>query len=544
MAVSYGAHVSAYVSNALSVTSTAVSTTTGSTIVLFLWGDNGPTYTPSDNGGHTWTAIGSAVTDSAGSVCRAYYCANITGSASHTFTTTTNSNASQGVWMVEVLGAATSGALDTYSSADDTSSPFTAGSGFTNAQADEMLVSFIGSDTTSTFNPSESTGFTRADARNGSATLWGGASYYKVLSAVAANNPSYTASGTSAGVVFLVGIKGAAGGGGTTYTETSDDGIAVTEGTQRFLLRGRGVAEVLAMSDAASRFMLRTAQTSEGIALGDTTTDSAMRNRFVSDTADLTDGGVYFRVHGRVGSDAVTVADGAVQSAIRNRWTDDGFSATDQVLSSLLRQRYASDIVTVIDSLVYSILGTVIYFKTVTENFSLTDELVYGVDRRRWMDDGFDPGDGSIKHLRLMRASSDDVTLIDAIISAIIGSGTIFTSVSSDSVRLVDDLLHTAERNRISADALSFTDATIATVQRLRMLAEDITFSDGALTFRILGRRLDELLQIEDGYLSTFYPAVMFDVHVALGRDRGAMLGGYTPFRVGGRSIIVLGGYA
>lgn len=359
---------------------------------------------------------------------------------------------------------------------------------------------------------------------------------------------------------FIISEYIPGGGGGTVYTETSDDGFLVTDGTQRFLLRGREVVEVLTMNDATSRFALRSAMTSEGISLLDAVAGYAVRNRFISDAADLTDGAVYFRVHGRVGSDAVTVADGAVQSAIRNRWTDDGFSATDQTLSTLLRQRYASDIVTVIDSLVYSILGTVIYFKTVTENFSLTDELVYGVDRRRWMDDGFDPGDGSVKHLRLMRASSDDVTLIDAIISAVIGSGTIFTSVSSDSVRLVDDLLHTAERNRISADALSFTDATIATVQRLRMLAEDITFSDGALTFRILGRRLDELLQIEDGYLSTFYPAVTFDVHVVLGRDRGAMLGGYapfvtfgaltqplagyTPFRVGGRSTIVLGGYA
>lgn len=212
MAVSKGVNAAASVANALTVSTAAASTTTGSTIVLFLYGDNGPTYTPSDSGGHTWTQIGSAVTDSSGSVGRAYYANNITGSASHTFTTTTNSNASQGVWMVEILGADTSAPLDTYSSADDTSSPFTAGSGFTNAQADEMLISLFGSDTSGTFNPSESTGFTRANALNGSATLWGGASYYKVLSSVQANNASYTDSGTSAGVLFQVGIKGAAGG--------------------------------------------------------------------------------------------------------------------------------------------------------------------------------------------------------------------------------------------------------------------------------------------------------------------------------------------
>lgn len=70
-----------------SLTSTAISTTTGNLIVV-AGGSAGQTMNaPTDSGSHTWTACpGEGTLTGAGSRRLLYYAANITGSASHTFT--------------------------------------------------------------------------------------------------------------------------------------------------------------------------------------------------------------------------------------------------------------------------------------------------------------------------------------------------------------------------------------------------------------------------------------------------------------------------
>jgi hypothetical protein len=174
-----------------------------------------------DNKGNSYGAgqlIGSAVTDaSSGINSRMYVLPNATGGTGHTFTVTLSASRNGiSIWMVEITGADTSSS-DAGSGNFDTATPFTAPA-FTNAQADEMLVSFIAHDSGSNPATLGITGWNIQQQLTNGTNTWPGGIATKLVSSIAAQTASWTATGASKAAVFITGVKAAAGGSNVSLT--------------------------------------------------------------------------------------------------------------------------------------------------------------------------------------------------------------------------------------------------------------------------------------------------------------------------------------
>lgn len=207
--ISIGNHA-ANSATSTSVTTPAIATTTGSTIVVFV----------------TWTTTTfTSITDSVGlgaptqilteeasgtEKSRMYYYQNITGNAAHTFTLNIGASQLCNIAVVEIKGASTSAALDQADRRRDAATPFTLAAGLTTTSANEALITAICGDSGS--NPA-----TMAESGLGSSTIqeqntngaaqiaWGVAT--EVKSATGTYNPSWTQSGAANATVWLVTIK-------------------------------------------------------------------------------------------------------------------------------------------------------------------------------------------------------------------------------------------------------------------------------------------------------------------------------------------------
>lgn len=209
MTVSAGVHGMAQAGGAATVVTTpARATTSGSTIVLGVIADNTFSSITDSVGGHTWTQRGTTLT-SGGVTYRVYVAENITGNASHTFSANFSDSGSCSIWVVEVLGARASSAFDQANQQVDASEPWTSG-GVTTTFDDDMLVGFYGAPVvTGAVSASDANGATLADQGDGSATLYGGASFYRVLSAIGAYDVSVSDTGAETiGMITVATIKG------------------------------------------------------------------------------------------------------------------------------------------------------------------------------------------------------------------------------------------------------------------------------------------------------------------------------------------------
>lgn len=213
MAISIGVSASA-AGTATSITTGAVTTTTGSCLLLFMNWSSATFTSVTDSKSNSWTQVSTELNASSHKT-RCYVCYNATGGASHTFTLTLAASNDLNLFMVEIPGAATSSGVDQAGRTSDSSSPFTT-TGLTTTQANEALVTFISGNSSS--NPA-----THAETGLGSSTIqqnitngalyWVGALATKLVSATGTYTPSWTENGSSNAHVWLVTVKEAAAGG-------------------------------------------------------------------------------------------------------------------------------------------------------------------------------------------------------------------------------------------------------------------------------------------------------------------------------------------
>lgn len=198
MAASVGVSSKGTGSGVGTAVSAAVTTqVSGSTFVAFFQSDTTHTGV-TDSKGNTYTPIGTLITNSSIN-SRLYYCQNGTGGASHTCTGT-GQTGDHSILFVELLGVLTTGVLDQVASILDTSTPFTVTSG-TTTQSDEISISAMSGNSTTTATHAESTGYTISQEVTTGGPNWTCGIAYKVLSATGTQTPSWTeASGTTAGV--------------------------------------------------------------------------------------------------------------------------------------------------------------------------------------------------------------------------------------------------------------------------------------------------------------------------------------------------------
>ena len=214
MAITFPNATKAVGSSVSSVTTSGVTTTTGSTFLISCSRGVGVTATPSDSKGNTYTQIAALSNNSALTV---WYCSNGTGGAGHTATITLGAADYPVLHFVELAGAATasydSGALATNNDAQTITSG-------TLAQADSAVVSWIASNSGGAQNYA-ATGYTVARETDGD-NYWTSAVGYKAVSSTTAQGITWTGVGGTTPIV-IAAFKAAAIGGGITCT------LAVTD---------------------------------------------------------------------------------------------------------------------------------------------------------------------------------------------------------------------------------------------------------------------------------------------------------------------------
>jgi hypothetical protein len=164
-----------------------------------------------DSKSNTWIPIQTEL--GASPTTRMYYAENLIGGAGHTFTLNVTGVQGATIWVVEILGVKTSGALDLGNRQADAASPFTS-PGILTTQADEFLVGFMGGDSAS--NPAVHTAgasFTLLDEEQNGSVFWPGATAYRIVAATGTYNSSFTEGGAANGRVWVAAFKAAAGGG-------------------------------------------------------------------------------------------------------------------------------------------------------------------------------------------------------------------------------------------------------------------------------------------------------------------------------------------
>lgn len=187
---------------------------------LLVWcGDAGGAVTAlSDDRGDTWTE---ALEDDAGGshVGHIWYCMNAS-SGTHVVTRTGGFGSFEAYFILEFTGAELSAALDktavAHNAAVVDSTP-DSGNTATTAQADEILVGFIGTQNSINYSSNWQNGFTSVGFQVG--TSRGLTPAYKIVSATGAYAAQASANGTDGEWIAAIATFKAAAGGGTSTTD-------------------------------------------------------------------------------------------------------------------------------------------------------------------------------------------------------------------------------------------------------------------------------------------------------------------------------------
>lgn len=239
MPIAVGAHRGQqFQTNATSHTTSGDTTqASGSTFVVFVVAGSGAGSidSVSDNKGNTYTQIGSTITSSSGSKSGLFSCQNGTGGAGHTWTAVIANAEVKNIYAVEITGGLLSGILDQApAGVEDASSPFTSNVTSTTAQANELLLAFVATDTPSgTETITWGNSFTQLDA-NGDSNFVTGGSAYRIVSATGAFSTSITSDVATSAVSLIAAFKEAGGtanasGAGATDAASAPAGSAAQQ---------------------------------------------------------------------------------------------------------------------------------------------------------------------------------------------------------------------------------------------------------------------------------------------------------------------------
>ncbi len=212
MSIAVGGHVSKHSTSLVTVTTTAGVTTqaSGSTFVVFATtgGTTAPTIT--DSNLNVYSQVGSTITSALGYCGAMYIKVNGTGGSGHTFTATTLTNENTSLYAIEVTGGPTSGIQDRAPAGIlDTASAYTSNLTGATTQANELLLAFIATGTSSgTETLTWGNSFGALDAE-GDANFSTGGTASLVVSAMGSYQSSVTSSGagTTEGICFIISLK-------------------------------------------------------------------------------------------------------------------------------------------------------------------------------------------------------------------------------------------------------------------------------------------------------------------------------------------------
>jgi hypothetical protein len=226
MAIAAGASQKAQSSSTASLTTAAITTqVSGSSFLVFpvyVTGNLAASTPITDSKGNTYTAIGTEVTNGGlGVSMRPYLCTNGTGGASHTFSMANTSTSVAAMAVLEITGGLTASLLDQYVASVVSSGPPFNQPVTTSAQADELVVAFgVSNSSSATVNYTVGGSFSKQQEQTDGATVVSLCLATRVVSATGAYDPAWNPSAGTTVTAITLSLKAAAGGS-TSITPTT-----------------------------------------------------------------------------------------------------------------------------------------------------------------------------------------------------------------------------------------------------------------------------------------------------------------------------------
>lgn len=206
MPIDKGVSAVATASNSTTIANSGIATQASGSVLAacVVWLSSGGTTFSSiaDNKGNSanFQQVSTQLTLPAALASRVYYVENATGGSGHIITVTFNQAAVVStLWVVEITGAMTSGALDQADRQTDTATPWVS-PGITTTQANELLLGFSSGEGGGA-NPLTHTAgnsFTSIDQQTDGNNFYPGISMYRIVSATGTYNTSITLSNEGA----------------------------------------------------------------------------------------------------------------------------------------------------------------------------------------------------------------------------------------------------------------------------------------------------------------------------------------------------------
>lgn len=220
------------------ITTTAITTSaSGSSFFIAVADDQSSSRTVSDNKSNTYTQVGPTLSNAFGFGVNAslYLCTSCTGGSGHTATVTFPTAADGEIYLIEIVGGASSSLVDVAAASwsSDTSSPFTSNSITTTNAADLILAITVTITSGGTEILTWGNSFTQVSADGNTAHFTGGIAKL-IVGSTGTYNSTFTSAGggaTAAGSA-VISFKAAGGGGSCTHNFWKSTGaFAQPDGT-------------------------------------------------------------------------------------------------------------------------------------------------------------------------------------------------------------------------------------------------------------------------------------------------------------------------
>lgn len=387
MAVTYDNAASA-VGNGTTA-SVAITCAANSLVIVAVHFNGGPTASSPTFDGNAMTLIDGPITD--------VYLYRYTGhaSGSRTASVTRSTSGDWAIGVVSVTGFDSGDPVGTHQSeSTDETSPFTTPA-ITSGSADWMIVDacMAASDSLAMAADGAQTERVSLDSYNGGSLNFG-------MSTKPGSASTTTMSWTSAGTIFGVGLIAVpirpSAAGGTVYTQTLSDTVAIADTGLPSMTSGRIVEDALTIADAGL--------------------DYVFYSRLGSDSVTVTDGPLEsFNVYGVVAISEVTVSDDFLAWMRRHRLLEDNVLVTDELVSTVIGYLIFTSILTSNVSVTDEALKTTYFYRLAESNLVTEDQLLTALLVARDLLDGVEVTDSTLTSMQRFILLTDTISLEDAL---------------------------------------------------------------------------------------------------------------------------------
>lgn len=298
-----------------------------------------------------------------------------------------------------------------------------------------------------------------------------------------------------------------AGGGGTNYTETINDGIGITDALGKVASVLRTLTESLGITDSVTKTSIAIRTISEALGITDEIvkseakvisdslgiTDMADKTsvsvRTLSETLGITDSVVRTALVLRAISETIGMTDIANQLSEITRVLSDTIGITDDITKTVSVLRTISDLLGITDS----ITRLWVIIRTISDDIGITDEtIIEGIGAVvKVINDTIGISDNASKVVTALRTLSEQVGMSDAIARVFI-----ISRIITDSERITDGIA--LDRVMTISNALGISDSVTKLINFVRTNNDDIGILDSIVKVTVALRTINDVVGISD----------------------------------------------